>query len=551
MRPSRPNLPVLLAALLLPALAPAMRAETAIRADELLQHTRVLASDEFEGRAPGSAGEEKTVAYLVDRFRSFGLKPGGPGGSWTQDVPIVGTRSEVAFRLDDESLGRPQDFVAWSGEAGPTVEVPATDLVFVGYGVSAPEFGWDDFKGVDVRGKTVVILVGDPPVPVEGKPDQLDPKVFKGTAMTYYGRWTYKFEEAGRRGAAAALIIHETKPAAYPWFVVVNSWGREHFDLEGDPTPRPRVSGWISLERARKILESNGTTYETMKAAAVRRDFRPVPLREKPSFRVQQTRRPVKSRNVLALLEGRDARRKDEWVVYSSHWDHLGRDPKLPGDGIFNGAVDNAIGTAGLLELAECFAGSKPKPDRSILFLSVTAEEQGLLGSAFYAANPVHPLRKTVANINIDGLNQWGRTRDVQVIGAGSSSLEDVLLREVRRQGRVVVPEAHPERGSFYRSDHFEFMKRGVPALYAKAGNDYVGKPAGYGEGKVNEFIDKDYHKVSDEVKPDWDLTGAVEDLELLRRVGKTVADRYRWPEWRAGSEFQAAREADLKGTVR
>lgn len=551
MRPSRLTPSLLLAALLVPFPSAVVQADKAIRADELLRHTRILASDEFEGRAPGSAGEEKTVQYLIDQFRSFGLKPGGPGGSWTQEVPIVGIRSEVEFRLDEEKLGRPQDFVAWSGVSDPTVEVPATDLVFVGYGVSAPEFGWDDYKGIDVRGKTVVILVGDPPVPLKGNPDQLDPKVFKGNAMTYYGRWTYKFEEAGRRGAAAALIVHETKPAAYPWFVVVNSWGREHFDLQGDPTPRPRVSGWISLERARKILEANGTTYEAAKADAVRREFRPVPLRQKPSFQVRQTHRPVKSRNVLAVLEGRSSRRKDEWVVYSSHWDHLGRDPKLEGDGIFNGAVDNAIGTAGLLELAESFAGSRPKPDRSLLFLSVTAEEQGLLGSAYYAANPVYPLRKTLADINIDGLNQWGRTRDVQVIGAGSSTLEDLLQREVRRQHRILVPEAHPERGSFYRSDHFEFMKRGVPSLYAKSGNDYLGKPPGYGEAKVNEFIDKDYHKVSDDVKPDWDLSGAVEDLELLRAVGKKVANRNRWPEWRVGAEFRAAREADLKTTSR
>ncbi len=529
------------------ALLPSAFAEQAIRAPEILQHTRILASDEFEGRAPGSPGEDKTVAYLIEQFRGFGLKPGGPGGSWTQEVPILGVTSEVGFQLDGEALSRPQDFVAWSPLQEESVEVPANEMVFVGYGVTAPEYGWDDFKGVDVRGKTVVILVGDPPVPDPKRPGELDPAMFKGTAMTYYGRWTYKFEEAGRRGAAAAVIIHETKPAAYPWFVVVNSWGRERFDLQDDPTPRPRIASWMSLERARKLLESNGTSYEALKAAATQRDFRPRTLRQKASYSARQKVRSVKSRNVLAVLEGRDSSRRDEWLVYSSHWDHLGRDPKLPGDGIYNGAADNAIGTAGLLELAESFARDGRRPRRSILFLSVTAEEQGLLGSAYYSAHPVHPLERTLANINMDGLNQWGRTRDVRIVGAGSSTLEDLLSAEARKQGRTTFPETHPERGTFYRSDHFEFMKRGVPGLYAKSGIDYRDKPEGYGEGKVNEYIDRDYHKVSDEVKPDWDLSGAVEDLELLKAVGWRIAEERRWPRWKPGSAFKAVRDASLR----
>lgn len=518
-----------------------------IKSEDILRHTKVLASDEFEGRAPGSPGEDKTVAYLIEQFRSFGLKPGAANGSWTQDVPIVGVKTEVDFKLGGETLTFPQDYVAWSPRLEASVDVPANDMLFVGYGVTAPEYGWDDFKGVDVRGKTIVILVGDPPVPDPKKPEALDPEMFKGTAMTYYGRWTYKFEEAGRRGAAAALIIHETKPAAYPWFVVVNSWSRERFDLEGNTTPRPDIASWISLERAQKLLEANGTTYEAMKAAAVKKDFKPVPLRQKAAFSAKQTLRPVKSRNVLAKIEGRDAKLRDEWVIYTAHWDHLGRDPKLPGDGIFNGAADNAIGTAGLLELAESFAKEPKAPKRSILFLSVTAEEQGLLGSAYYAAHPEYPLTKTLANINIDGLNQWGRTRDVRVIGWGSSSLEDTLAVAARKQGRVTLPEEHPERGGFYRSDHFEFMKLGVPGLYAKSGSDYRDKPAGYGEEKVNEYIDRDYHKVSDEVKPNWDLSGAVEDLQLLHETGRRIADDKRWPEWKAGSEFKAVRDAAMK----
>ncbi len=522
-----------------------------IEEPRLRRHIEVLASDAFEGRAPGSPGEEKTVAYLIDQFQKAGLQPGGVNGSWTQDVPIVGVKSTVTADLaapgKSGPLTFPQDFVAWSPRLTETVSVPDSEVVFVGYGVTAPEYGWDDYRGLDVRGKTVVILVNDPPVPDPKNPEALDEHMFKGNAMTYYGRWTYKFEEAGRRGAAAAIIIHETKPAAYPWFVVVNSWGRERFDLEGDRSPKVDVAAWISLERAQQLFRDNGTTYEAAKAAAVRRDFRPLPLKEKARFRVQNALRSVKSKNVLAQVPGSSRQRADEWLIYTAHWDHLGRDPKLEGDQIFNGALDNASGTAGLLELARVFASTKPRPPRSVLFLAVTAEEQGLLGSAYYAAHPVHPLTRTVADINMDGVNQWGRTRDVEIVGYGNSSLEDVLTRAARRQGRVTKPGSHPERGGFYRSDHFEFMKQGLPALYAKAGTEYRDHPAGYGESRVTEFIDHDYHKVSDEIKPDWDLSGALEDLELLRAVGVEVATTRARPSWRTGSEFKAIREQNLK----
>ena len=521
-----------------------------VRSDRLMEHIRILSSDAFEGRAPGSIGEGKTVEYLVNQFHRSGLTPAGPNGSWTQEVPIVGVKSDVTGNLtasgSTSALTFPQDFVAWSPRLEATVEVRDSEVVFVGYGVTAPEFGWDDYRGLDVRGKTVVILINDPPVPDSKHPNQLDDHVFKGNAMTYYGRWTYKFEEAGRRGAAAALIIHETKPAAYPWFVVVNSWGRERFDLAGLIGPKVEIAAWISLERAQQLFAANGTTYEAAKAAAVRRDFKAMAFRERATFSAHNTTRSLSSKNVLALLPGESAKLRDEWLIYTAHWDHLGRDPKLDGDQIFNGALDNASGTAGLLELARVFAQTRPRPKRSVLFLAVTAEEQGLLGSAFYAAHPVHPLSRTLANINMDGVNQWGRTRDVRIVGAGSSTLEDTLAQQARLQGRVTQPEAHPERGTFYRSDHFEFMKQGLPALYAKSGDDYIGRPAGYGEAKVNEFIDRDYHKVSDEIKPDWDLSGAVEDLELMRAVGIQVANGRLWPQWRPDAEFKAIRDQAL-----
>jgi len=518
-----------------------------IQPADLLAHAKVLASDEFEGRGPGTPGEEKTVRYLTEQFQKFGLKPGMPDGSWTQDVPIVGVKSEVSFTLGGEALTFPQDYVGWSPELGAATTVPETDMVFVGYGIHAPEYGWNDFKDVDVRGKTIVILINDPPIPDPADPAKLDAKMFGGNAMTYYGRWTYKFEEAGRRGAAAALIIHETKPAAYPWFVVVNSWGRERFDLESDRAPKSKIAGWISLERAQKLLAANGTSYEAMKAAALRRDFQPVPLKQKAAFSAKNRSRTVKSKNVLAKLEGRDPKLRDEWVVITAHWDHLGRNPELTGDQIFNGAADNAIGTAGLLELAEAFARGSRAPKRSVLFLSVTAEEQGLLGAAHYVAQPAYPLAQTVANLNMDGANQWGRTSDIRQIGRGASTLDAVLDAAAKAQRRLVLPDAHPERGSFYRSDHFEFMKGGVPALYLKAGDDYVGKPAGYGESKVNEYIERDYHKVSDDVKPDWDLAGAAEDLRLIHDIAWRIGEAKRQPRWNPGSEFRAAREGQLR----
>ncbi len=537
-----------------PAGSPGLRAAgDSILPDDFLKHIRVLASDEFEGRAPGGAGEEKTVGYLVEQLKRLGLNPGNPDGTFIQKVPMIGSTAstECSFSKDgvSEALQTPQDFVAWSPRFDPSIDVENSDLVFVGYGVVAPEYGWDDYKGVDVRGKTLVMLVNDPAVMDAQDPAKWDDKMFKGKAMTYYGRWTYKFEIAAEKGAAAAIVIHETGPAGYPYFVVVNSWGRENFGLKPTAGGKPPVSvaSWISNERARKLFTDSGRDFEAMKKAAVRTDFRPVNLGLKSSFKVRSTLREVESRNVLGMLEGSDPKLKREYVVLTAHWDHLGKNEKLEGDKIFNGAVDNASGTAALLELAEAFGLATPKAKRSVLFLLVTGEEQGLLGAKYYAENPLYPLENTVANLNIDGVNQWGRTGDIIIIGRGSSTLEDLLETAAKGQGRVVKSDAEPEKGFYYRSDHFEFAKVGVPALYLDEGTDYLGQSAEFGIKKRKEYTEKDYHKVSDEVKSDWDFRGAVEDMKLLMEVLYATSNLPTYPEWKTGSEFKARREQLLR----
>jgi Zn-dependent M28 family amino/carboxypeptidase len=367
--------------------------------------------------------------------------------------------------------------------------------------------------------------------------------------MTYYGRWTYKYEIAAQKGAAAAIIVHETEPAGYPYEVVSGSWGRENMDIR---TPdrnmnRVPVEAWIHLDRAKELFKAAGRDFDELKRAAVRKDFRSVSLPAKATFKLTNTIREVESQNVVAKLEGSDPKLRDQYVVYTAHWDHLGRDPSLKGDQIFNGALDNASGTAGLLEIAEAYMRLTPPPRRSVLFLSVTAEEDGLLGAKYYAAAPLYPLERTLAAINMDGVNQWGRTKDIVVVGLGNSTLDDVLTEAASAKGRTVAPDAEPEKGFFYRSDHFEFAKRGVPSLYTDSGVEYIGKPESYGRQKRDEYTARDYHKVSDERKPDWDLTGAVEDLQLLFELGYRVTQGDRYPEWKPGTEFKAMREETLK----
>ena len=524
-----------------------------ISSESMLAHIRTLASDAYEGRAPGTAGEDSTVAYLTAQFKALGLSPGNPDGSYVQAVELVGytgvSTASIRMRQTPVTMRPNQDYVAVSRHDTTDVNVVDTDIVFVGYGVVAPEYGWDDYKGVDVKGKTVLILVGDPPIPDPADSTQLDSTMFRGKAMTYYGRWTYKYEKASEMGAAAAIIIHQTGPAGYPWEVVTGSWGQENFDIPGTGAAnRVPVEGWITEAKARELFLDSGRDFAGVARFATTKSFTPLPLFGKASWRVRNTTRRIQSRNVIAKLEGSDPELKDAYVVYSAHWDHFGRNPALKGDQILNGALDNASGVAQMLEIAKAFTKLGKPPKRSVLFLAVTGEEASLLGAKHYAQHPLYPLDRTLANINIDGANQWGRTSDVVVVGLGNSTLDDVLDTVVTATGRTIVPDPEPEKGFFYRSDHFEFAKEGVPALYADAGVNYVGKPAGWGLQKRAEYTANDYHKPSDEIKPDWDLSGAVEDGQMLFEVGYRVAQSPVWPEWKPGTEFKAKREAMLAG---
>jgi Zn-dependent M28 family amino/carboxypeptidase len=526
----------------------------AISAANILAHTKILSSDEFEGRAPGSAGEEKTVAYLVTELKKLGLSPGNPDGTFIQNVPLVGISSTptLSFTLDGRTLAMENinDFVGPSSRLVPQVGAKDTDVVFVGYGVVAPEFGWDDYKGVDVKGKTVVMLINDPPITTAD--GALDPKFFGGKAMTYYGRWTYKYEIAAAKGAAACLIVHETAPAAYPFAVITGSRARENFEISAPDLNAGNVAmeGWLTLDAARKLFTASGKDYDRAKAAAVRSDFQPVTLGAKATFNVDNLLRPVASKNVVALLPGADPQLRGEYVIYTAHWDHLGRDDRLPGDKIFNGALDNASGVAQVLELARAFTGlpADQRPKRSLVFLFVTAEEKGLLGSRYYASqDPLYPLTKTLANINIDGSNMFGPTSDMATIGFGASTIDDIGIAVAAAQGRDMKPEARPENGSYYRSDHFEFAKVGVPSYYPKNGRSFIGQPADFADKNINDYIANRYHKVTDELQPDWTFEGAAQDTVFLLQVGWRIANGDTWPEWKPGNEFKAKRDAMMK----
>ncbi len=523
-------------------------------AEAILERTKVLSADEFEGRAPGTQGEERTVKYLEEEFRKLGLQPGNTDGTYIQQVPLIGITATNTQPLTVKGGSKTQTFkwsdevVAWTKHVADTASIKDSELIFAGYGVTAPEFNWDDFKDVDVKGKTLIVLVNDPQVPDPSDPSKLDPQLFNGNAMTYYGRWTYKFEEGARRGAAGILLVHETGPAGYPFSVVQGNL-REKFDLV---TPdknmgRSAIEGWVTLDAARRMLQMGGQDFDALKKQALTREFRPVPLNLAASIAIRNTMRTLESRNVLAKVEGADPALRDEYVVYTAHWDHLGVGAPVNGDSIYNGALDNASGVATLLEIARAFTQVEPKPKRSILFLMVTAEEQGLLGSQHYAVSPVYPLTRTLANINVDGVNQWGRTKDITVIGMGASDLDDYLREAAAAQGRTLRPDPEAEKGFYYRSDHFNFAKQGVPALYTDTGEEFIGKPAEYSRQKRDEYTNNDYHSPSDQVKPDWDLSGAVEDAQLLFVVGYNVANAERFPEWKPGNEFRATREAMLK----
>jgi Zn-dependent M28 family amino/carboxypeptidase len=522
----------------------------AIRADNLLNSIKTLSSDEFEGRKPGSVGEDKTVAFLEESFKTIGLKPGNPDGTFVQKVPLAGTASKQhgEFTVNGKKLPAEvgKDFVAVSTRFVEQTDVKDSDIVFVGYGVVAPEYGWDDYKDVDVKGKTIVMLVNDPQIPDPADPTKLDANMFKGKAMTYYGRWTYKYEIASEKGAAAAIIVHETALAGYGFEVVVSGKTGEMFNIQrpNNNLARVPVEGWMTYDKTAELFKSAGLDLASMKKDALKKEFRPVSLKgARASFHITNTLRKIESRNMVAKLEGSDSKLKDEYVVYTAHWDHFGRNTELQGDQIMHGAVDNASGTAGLLEIARGFSRLAPAPKRSILFLAVTGEEQGLLGAEYYAANPLYPLSKTVANINMDGLNVWGKTKDMIIVGLGNSDLDDIVTDVLKARQRTPVGDAEPEKGFYYRSDHFQFAKVGVPALDPEAGIEYIGQPAGWGRQKRDEYTEKLYHKPTDKVDPAWNLSGAVDDLQVLLETGYRVAQADKLPEWKPGNEFKGRRD--------
>jgi len=523
-----------------------------INAARILENIKVLSSDQYEGRAPASQGETLATGYIEDQFKKVGLKPGNPDGTYFQSVPMVGIKADPSAQLvftdyasgKHETLKFADDFVAWTKRVQPAISVEA-DMVFVGYGVVAPEYQWDDFKGLNVKGRILVVLINDPPVPDPKDPSKLDEKTFKGKAMTYYGRWTYKFEMAAAKGALGCLIVHQTGPAGYPWGVVRSSNTCEQFNLvSGDRgMSRCAAEGWITYEKAKALFALAGKDFDALEKSAVSRDFHPVDLHVKASLGLRNTLRTINSKNVVGKVVGSRPDLRDEYVIYTAHWDHLGIGPEVNGDKVYHGALDNASRVAGIVELADAFAHIQPPPRRSILFLSVTAEEKGLLGSQYYAEHPLYPLSKTLAEINMDGLNMLGRTKDIEVIGLGQSTLDDVVEAVAAEQGRVVRPDAEPEKGFYYRSDHFNFAKQGVPALDPSSGVEYLGKPEGWGLQMRDKYTSEDYHKPSDKIKPYWDMSGTVEDLRLLGEVGYRVANAKTFPVWKAGSEFKAKRQ--------
>ena len=520
---------------------------------KILDHIKALSADDMDGRAPGTAGEEKTVAYVEGQFKALGLQPGNPDGTYVQKVPLVGITGAQAKPLTFAKGGQTlqlkwrDEVVAWSKHVAPEASVAGSDVLFAGYGVEAPEYGWNDFKDTDVKGKTIVVLVNDPQVPDPANPAALDPKLFNGKAMTYYGRWTYKFEEGARKGAAAVLIVHETGPAGYGFNVVQGNLN-EKFDLVAPDKNMSKASieGWITLDAAKKLFALGGQDFDSLKKQALSRDFKPVPLGLKASMAVKNTLRTIDSRNIVAKLEGSDPTLKDEYVVYSAHWDHLGVGDPVNGDKIYNGALDNASGVGMVLEIARALKQAQPAARRSFLFLMVTAEEKGLLGSEYYSVNPLYPLAKTAANINVDVINPWGRTKDISVVGLGASELDDYLRQAAQEQGRTITPDPEPEKGFYYRSDHFNFAKQGVPALDPDQGVSYIDRSDDWVKARKADW-DRDYHAPSDQVKPDWDLSGAVEDAQLFLAVGYRVANAAALPSWSAGNEFKAKRDAMLR----
>ncbi|MGJ3648561.1 M28 family metallopeptidase [Sphingomonas sp. GlSt437] len=517
-------------------------AAPAISVETLKQVDKTLSSDAFEGRKPTTPAEDKTVAYIIERFKKAGLKPGNHG-QWTQAVPMVELNAQHVSALSFKGGSAPLD-LAYGDEmviatyrVTPKVDVKDSPVVFVGYGIHAPERGWDDYAGIDVHGKTVVILINDPDWQ---NPDRSG--LFEGKAETYYGRWMYKFEEAARQGAAAAIIVHDTEPAAYGWGVVKSSWTGPQIELDekGDHLDQSQAIGWIQLDKAKALFASAGQDFDALQAAAKQKGFKAVPLGVTASVSFDNSVRRQASKNVIGILPG--TARPNDYVLYTAHWDHLGHCTPIKGDGICNGALDNASGSAGLVALAEAHAKAGPAK-RSLVFLSVTCEECGLLGSRYYASHPIYPLNHTVGGVNMDGLNVNGRARDFVVIGAGKSELEDMIKPIVAAEDRVISPEPNPERGSYFRSDHFSFAKKGVPMLDGGSGEDLRVGGTAAGHAATLDYIANRYHKPQDEYNPNWDWSGAVEDLTIYYRLGRELANGTSWPNWYKTAEFRSIRD--------
>lgn len=539
-------LPIPLAAQTAPRSSPAPA--PAISVDTLKAVTQELSSDAYEGRAPTTPAEDKTVAYIVKRFQAAGLKPGNKGG-WTQDVPMVElTAANVAPYVftggkAPVSLAYRTDMVAGTYRVAPRSAVANSDVIFVGYGVTAPEKGWDDYAGVDVKGKTVVILINDPDWQTMSREGP-----FEGRAMTWYGRWPYKFENAAKHGAAAAIIVHDTEPAAYPWAVVQSSWTGPQLELDekGDHLDQSQVIGWIQKGAAERVFASAGKDYAALTAAARVKGFKAVPLGLKMSASFDTAIRRQASKNVIGVLPGTTA--PGDTVLYTAHWDHLGRCDAVDGDDICNGALDNASGVAGLVAIAEAQAKAGPAK-RSIAFMAVTAEESGLLGSRYYAEHPIYPLSRTVGGVNMDGLNINGRAKDFVLVGAGKSEIEDLVKPFVTAQRRLIGTEANPERGSYYRSDHFSFAKLGVPMLDGGSGEDLVAGGTTAGHAAREDYVAHRYHKPQDQYDAGWNWSGAIEDLTIYFGLGRTLADDTTlWPNWYKTAEFRTIRDRDRAG---
>jgi len=523
-------------------------AASAMTTAGMAEHIRTLSSDEFGGRAPASPGGELTERYLEEQFRAAGLRPGN-GDSYFQAVSMVAITGRGSPTLTLSGAGASaelaflDDYIAWTTRIVEATSLDAAELIFVGYGIVAPEYRWNDYEGLDVAGKTVVMLVNDPGFTTQ------DGSVFNGNAMTYYGRWTYKYEEAARQGAAGALVVHETGAAGYPWKVVTDSWTGPQFDLvrDDDNMGRVEVEGWLTLGAAENLFAMAGQDFGAMKERALESDFQAVPLGVTASVSIENDIQRSSANNVLGMLPGSD--QADEYVVYMAHHDHLGTASGDMEDAIYNGAFDNGTGTAGLLELVKAFRALPEPPSRSILFLAVTAEESGLLGSAYYTTYPVYPTNQTVAAINMDGLNIYGPMNDITVVGFGASELDDYLNHAASAVNRVLRPDPEPEKGFYYRSDHFNFAKVGVPALYVDGGIDHVEHGEEWTLERRDRYTAEDYHKPSDEFDENWDLTGAIDDLVLLFQMGYGLALSGAWPNWSEGNEFRAIREADLAGS--